>query len=258
MGANDIETLILEIRDFYIQNSNPAIVKKYSRFFVEGYDAYGLDQIDLEPKRQLWFNKYRDEFSLDGFLKLGDLLVAGGKFEEVFLAFWFVKKFEKEFNKDTFYRLAAWLENGICNWAETDTFSMDLITPFLLKKIIIMDDLSAWRNSPSKWMRRSVPVSLIKPAQQGLPTDAVLDFIRPLMADTEKVVHQGLGWLLREMWKQHPEEVEVLLMEWKDSCARLIVQYATEKMSAEKRLRFRRTVRKVNSKKSSVQIKTKE
>jgi 3-methyladenine DNA glycosylase AlkD len=61
------------------------------------------------------------------------------------------------------------------------------------------------------------------------------------MTDKERVVHQGLGWFLREAWKRYPEPVEEFLMKWKDTAARLIFQYATEKMSKEYREKFRRT-----------------
>lgn len=245
MGTINMNRLLNDIKAFCAQNSNPALVQKYSRFFVEGYDAYGVDQKILETQRQFWLEEHRKELGVDGFMALGDLLVAGGKYEEVFLAFWFIKKFEKEFTKDTFTRLASWSENGICNWAQSDTYSMDIISPFLLKQIVPLDRLSRWRYSPSKWMRRSVPVSLIKPAQQEIPVKDILDFIAPLMSDTEKVVHQGLGWLLRELWKLHPGEVEAYLTEWKETCARLIIQYATEKMTAENKLRFRRITSKL-------------
>jgi 3-methyladenine DNA glycosylase AlkD len=241
METDRINQLLLEIREFYRQNSNPAIVKKYSRFFVEGYDAYGTEQKVIETQRKIWLDKYRSDLGFNGFLKLGDLLVAGGKYEEVFLSFWFIKTFEKEFTRDIFNHLATWLENGICNWAQSDTFSMDIISPFLMTRIVQLDDLSQWRYSPSKWMRRAVPVSLIKPAQKDMPVKAVLEFIVPLMPDSEKVVHQGLGWLLREVWKLHPAEVESFLMDWKDTCARLIIQYATEKMTVEQKSRYRRS-----------------
>jgi 3-methyladenine DNA glycosylase AlkD len=102
-------------------------------------------------------------------------------------------------------------------------------SPFLINKIVELSALSEWRSSSSKWMRRSVAVSLIKPAQEGLQVKAILDFIAPFMNDTEKVVHQGVGWLLREVWKLHPQEVEAFLLEWKDTSPRLIIQYATEK-----------------------------
>ena len=68
----------------------------------------------------------------------------------------------------------------------------------------------------------------------------VLEFVAPLMLDSEKVVQRGLGWLLREMWKLSPKAVENFLLKWKDICARLIIQYATEKMTQKQKLKFQR------------------
>jgi len=68
---------------------------------------------------------------------------------------------------------------------------------------------------------------------------ALLRFIRPMMMDEERVVHQGLGWFLREAWKVNPKAVEPFLMEWKDRSARLIFQYATEKMTPKQKARYR-------------------
>jgi 3-methyladenine DNA glycosylase AlkD len=60
------------------------------------------------------------------------------------------------------------------------------------------------------------------------------------MTDPEREVHQGTGWFLREAWKRKPEETEIFLLKWKDTAPRLIFQYATEKMTAEGKGRFRR------------------
>ncbi len=68
----------------------------------------------------------------------------------------------------------------------------------------------------------------------------MLEFIDPMMMDTEREVHQGLGWFLRECWKKDRNETEKFLLKWKNHCARLIIQYATEKMTKEERLRFRK------------------
>jgi 3-methyladenine DNA glycosylase AlkD len=61
-----------------------------------------------------------------------------------------------------------------------------------------------------------------------------------MLGDSEKVVHQGLGWFLREAWKLDRPPVEAFLLKWKDICARLIIQYATEKMGKDEKLRFKR------------------
>jgi len=62
--------------------------------------------------------------------------------------------------------------------------------------------------------------------------------------DAEKVVQQGTGWFLRELWKQSPALVEAFLHRHKEDAPRLIVQYATEKMTAAQKQRFKRPLKK--------------
>jgi 3-methyladenine DNA glycosylase AlkD len=61
------------------------------------------------------------------------------------------------------------------------------------------------------------------------------------MTDPEREVHQGTGWFLREAWKLQPAPTEIFLLKWKETAPRLIFQYATEKMTAEAKLRYRRS-----------------
>lgn len=91
--------------------------------------------------------------------------------------------------------------------------------------------------------RRAVPVTLIKMLKNGHPLPDLLVFIDPLMGDREKVVQQGLGWFLREAWKISPAPVEDFLLEWKEQCARLIIQYATEKMGKDQKAVYQRNSR---------------
>jgi 3-methyladenine DNA glycosylase AlkD len=240
-SQSQIEKLVTDIRIFMETHQNPVLVQKYSRYFVEGYDAYGVESQVLAEQKKKWLEVNGVELGLEGFLDLGDRLVAGGKYEEVFLAYWFIQQYPEHLSLEVFSRLASWLENGICNWAMVDSFSMDLAAPFLIKGLVGLDGMVGWRVSSSKWMRRAVPVSLIKPAKGVISISDILKFITPLMLDKEKVVHQGLGWLLRELWKQEPKTVEEFLLEWKDTCARLIIQYATEKMTGTEKERFRRS-----------------
>lgn len=246
MGRNnpgiemEVDNLFWEIRSFLEGHRNPELVLKYQRYFVEGYDAYGVDQQLIDTQRSAWFKDHQQSMGYGGFFDLCDRLVAGGKFEEVFLAYWFMRQFKELRTAAGFNRLAAWLENGICNWAMVDSFCLDMAAPFLQENIIEAQTLAGWQNSSSKWMRRALPVTLIKPVKNGLPPETALDLISPLMGDSEKVVHQGLGWFLREAWKQHPEVIENFLAVWKNTCARLIVQYATEKMTPAQKERFRR------------------
>ena len=236
-----INKLLAEIKNFYTDNADEKIVKKYAKFFVEGYDPYGVDPKLMVPQRELWLNKYKDELGFEGILKLSDLLVKSGKYEEAFTAFFFAKSFSDQFNPMTLEKFGQWLESDIKNWAHTDSLCGDILPQFILKNIVSLDAFSDWRKSDSKWQRRAVPVTMIKLLKTKIPIKSLLDFIGPLMLDEEKVVHQGLGWFLREAWKLYPKPAEAFLLKWKDKCARLIIQYATEKMSAKEKLRFRKS-----------------
>jgi len=81
---------------------------------------------------------------------------------------------------------------------------------------------------------------MIKYLKHSNDLKTMFSFIDTLMMDSEREVHQGLGWFLRECWKRDRSLTEEFLLKWKDDCARLIIQYATEKMTKEERLQFRR------------------
>jgi len=239
-----IEEKFLEIRRFCEKNVNPDIVKKYSRYFTEGYDAYGLDQKTSESQRDKWLEQWKKDLTLNDFLLLGDKLISTGKYEEASFAISFIYSNKDKLTAETFDKLGSWLEDGIINWAHTDILSGKALSYFFTNKIIELESLKEWTESASKWKRRSVAVTLIDVLNMDVPLKKLFSIIEPLMSDTEKFVQKGLGWFLREAWKIYPEETEDFLLKWKDTCGRIIIQYATEKMDKENRDRFRRVKKK--------------
>jgi 3-methyladenine DNA glycosylase AlkD len=236
-----IEERFLEIRRFCEKNANPEIVKKYSRYFTEGYDAYGIDSKTFESQRDKWLELWGKDFALDDFVRLGDKLIATGKYEEASFAVAFMYSLTDKFTPDTFDKLGNWLEKGIVNWAHTDVLSGKALSHFFTNKIIAIESLKRWNDSPAKWKRRAVPVILIDILKTDVPLSRLFRIIEPLMLDSEIFVQKGLGWFLREAWKVHPGETEEFLLKWKDTCGRTIIQYATEKMDKVNKARFRKT-----------------
>ena len=234
------QAIVAEIRAFCSENGDESVIKKYSRYFTEGYDAYGLTREIYEAQRDKFVDTYKDSLGLDGFLKLGDILIKSGKYEEASFAISFITPYKSEFTDETFQYLGTWLENGICNWGHTDVFCGLLLAEFFENNVVKLEALSTWRNSPSKWKRRAVPVSMITLLKKSRSFKKMIDFIDPMMMDDQRFVQQGLGWFLREMWKKQPEPVETHLLKWKNLAPRKIFQYATEKMSPEEKARFRK------------------
>ncbi|RKY83834.1 hypothetical protein DRQ09_09465 [candidate division KSB1 bacterium] len=227
-----------DIRNYCRENADERIVKKYSRYFKEGYDAYGLSNNLLNNKVKSILNN--SDINIEFISKTCRLLVKSGKYEETSFAILLLKQFSKEFNSKTLEEINYWFETGINNWAHTDAICREF-TSFLLKnRIVNLQSFDKWRNAKNKFQRRAVPVTLIHILKITQEYEAFFEFIEPLMEDNERVVWQGLGWFLREAWKIKKEETESFLLKWKDKAPRLIYQYATEKMSAEEKKRFKK------------------
>ena len=231
--------LFNQIRTYCEANADEAVVKKYGRFFKEGYDAYGLTQELMEDKIKTLLAG--GDLDLGTVLEASIPLVESGKYEETGFAVRLLSDgFAKQFDRDTFEVVSKWFDVGIVNWAHTDV-TCSLLTPkFLEHGIVTLEDFSEWRTSGRRFKRRAVPVTMLALLKTEEDYQVLFDFIDPMMMDGERVVHQGLGWFLREAWKLKREETEEFLFKWKDDAARLIFQYATEKMSKEERVRFRK------------------
>jgi 3-methyladenine DNA glycosylase AlkD len=224
---------------FCQSNADETLVKKYSRYFKEGgYDAYGVT-------RELMLEKIDKVLTLPGIdlsfvLETSRLLIPGPKYEETSFALMMVKAMKKQYTPETFVEISHWFDIGIRNWAHTDALCSEILSVFLLKKIVDYKALADWRKSINKFQRRAVPVALIKLLKETTDHREFYNFIEPLMMDPAREVHQGCGWFLRESWKIQPLPAEEFLLKYKDTAPRLIFQYATEKMSPANKQRFRK------------------
>lgn len=235
-----INQKVQEIQDFFAKNADPEIVEKYSRYFKEGYNGYGIKTKIFETQRDLWIQRWKNEMSLEKYLQLGGKLIRKGKLEEESCAIAFIQSERENYTPETFDRIGDWFTIGINNWATTDVLCMSVLSSFLIDKVIQYKKLMEWNTADSEWKRRAVPVTLVELLKEGLEPKTVLPIIEPLMLDDSEYVQKGIGTLLRGLWKKWPEEIENFLFKWKDECGRLIIRYATEKMDKEYRKKFRK------------------
>jgi len=237
-----IDSKVKEIRAFCESNSNAEIIKKYSRYFKEGYDGYGIDDKIFTAQIDKWIEQWKDEMTIESYLLLGDELMKNGRFDEKHVAINFRKSRRQDFSKDTFNRIGNWFDCGINNWATTDVLCMLVLSSLLFDKVIGFNDLKTWIDSESEWKRRAVPVALVEldKLTKDLNFIEAIELVEPLMRDDSEYVQKGIGTLLRGMWKKYPSQIEDFLLKWKDKCGRLIIQYSTEKMDKEYRKKFRK------------------
>ncbi|MGE5382327.1 MAG: DNA alkylation repair protein [Omnitrophica WOR_2 bacterium] len=231
------EILFNELRQFCIDHADEALVKKYSRYFKEEYNAWGVAQSFVDAKKEELKN--RGILTFDLIFDTAPLLMESGKYEETSFVLSMLTLLSKEFDRSVFSRIEHLFSIGIRNWAHADYFGMFMLPMFLKKKIVTKEDFIPWITSEYKFQRRCVPVTFIKLLKE-VSVEDLLKIIDPLMKDTEREVHQGVGWFLREAWKLHPEVIEAYLLKYRDTAPRLIFQYACEKMTPENKLRFRK------------------
>ncbi len=223
--------------DYCEQRYDQKLVDKYSRFFREGFDSFGLDESQTHELAKLVSEKFG--ISLENIFELGQKLYQTGKFELGSIAFLILQKNLDQLQSQHWGKLQTWFDDGVCNWAQVDALCSRITPYFFEKKLIGTEDLTSWKSSKSRWTRRAVPVTLLCLCKTETAA-TLLKFIDDMMSEPERVVHQGLGWFLRELWKVAPLEVEKFLHKHKSHAARLIFQYATEKMDKEYRSQFKR------------------
>jgi 3-methyladenine DNA glycosylase AlkD len=237
MGANQ---LISEVIQYCEANANAENAVKSQRFFKEPHEFYGLSspQIIAKVKELL----KAPGIKLDTVVQATNTLVKSPKYEVPAFGLLMINGLGKQFTKETFASIASWYTVSIDNWAHADVLGMMVLPQFVLKGVITISAFKQWIVSPYKFQRRSVPVTLIKVLKNNKTADFTpyFSFIEPLMSDAAREVHQGVGWFLREAWKIQPEPTEKFLLKWKDKAPRLIIQYATEKMTKENKERFKR------------------
>lgn len=237
-----IEKIKRDIRRFLKANADQAIVKKYAKYFKEGYDPYGVAFEKLDAKINEWFDICRKELDRKQLLVLCENLLCTGKYEEVSIVLGFMARSRDKYNKTLFNTVGKWFEKYIVNWAHCDGACHSIVYPFLADGVVEFKDLLAWTGSPHRWKRRAAAVTMVKDFYKGGTANVgrAIQVAGKLILDPEKVVQQGTGWLLREAWKKSPKKVEHFLLKWKDQAPRIIIQYATERIDKQKRKRFRR------------------
>jgi len=235
-----LDEMRAEFTAFCTAAGDPAVIAKYSRYFREGYDAYGVPDERLREVRSLLIGKYGRLLTKQACLEQGLKLLLTGKYEDGAFAVTLGKHCLKELGRADLPWLARWYAEGVTNWAISDVLCGEVLSPLLLKGVLESKDFKGWIRSASRWQRRAAAVALIPGVKKTRRVEELLPLIEPLMADGERVVHQGAGWFLRECWKVDPAATEAFLLRYKDSAPRLIYHYACEKMDPHGKERFRR------------------
>jgi len=142
--------------------------------------------------------------------------------------------------------MKGWI-GRVDNWCHADGLSGTYSRLLEADPKTVMPILRRWNMDESLWPRRVSIVSLIHYTGKNavfLPPDEVLPMVDRCVEDRRQPMQKAVGWVLREMWRAYPEEIEDYLKRNADRIAPSAFTRAIERMDAEARKEMRASATK--------------
>ncbi len=215
---------------------NPGRAEFLRGYFKEEINTYGLTLIECGEVAKAFYPKVKGDLSL--LLIVGGELHSAGIVEADAVGDILVKRMKAKLTPEHFRVFDTWVDT-LNNWASTDSLSSGLISVTVKKDPSLVEELVMWTASPNRWRRRAAAVSLVPIARREGMLPGVIRVADRLMEDRDDMAQKGVGWLLKEASKVHPNEVRDYLIRWKPKTTGLVLRYASEKLPPEMRVNKR-------------------
>ena len=169
-------------------------------------------------------------------------LISSDNHEEKFTGMLYLNQFKKDFNDKTIELIHDSFIKYCDSWALCDSTMIKIIGPFLVKKgkeSLARKIITNWSESENLWIRRASMVILLKiiMIRKKLDEKILFELVeKMLQKDKDEYILKGIGWLLKTCSKYEPEIIFNYLRSNRNSFPRLVLRYASEKLSEDKRL----------------------
>jgi 3-methyladenine DNA glycosylase AlkD len=185
---------------------------------------------------------------MDFVVQVADKLFSGRILEEKVCAVFLLEGQTGGFGKREFQLFASWLDR-VTSWADHDALAHYLLAPMVSADPALCCQVFLWAKSRNQWRRRAACVALIRGARKKQFFPEIMRLTETLLEDEDDMVQKGLGWLLREAAKFHPERTVPYLMKIRNRAPRLVLRTACETLPAPTR---RRVLAKVSPSHQSI------
>ncbi len=223
------EEIITETRRHY--DSKEAA--KTKRFFREKIETWGLNLVKCKEIADSFYPRVKGNLPLT--LEVAGELHAQPVVELPTIGDYMLRRMKGKLTPEHFDIFDGWVDN-LTNWANTDGLCTGIIFVTVQKEPRLVERLLDWTGSENRWRRRSAAVSLVPIARRGEMLDDVFRIANRLMEDRDDMVQKGVGWLLKEASKKHPDEIHDYLVRWRPKTTGLVLRYASEKLPPEMRV----------------------
>ncbi len=148
-----------------------------------------------------------------------------------------MRRFQRgtEADQEVIYNIYLAHTHHINNWDLVDISAPHIVGRFLQYRN--REPLYTLVNSGSLWERRIAITSTMHFIRQREFTDTIL-LAELLLQDKEELLHKATGWMLREVGKRDLAVLESFLMKHYRSMPRIMLRYAIERFSEERRQQY--------------------
>jgi 3-methyladenine DNA glycosylase AlkD len=217
------ERIVAEIRDA----SDPEKEAQLRRYFREPIETQGLTSQQSKDIASKYYPEVKGD--LEAAMSLTEELMSRRNLSYSSVALRVLERFSRQLEPSHFPVFDDWVEY-LTNWATTDHLCTKIIVEAVKKDPGLVERLLEWTGSDNRWRRRAAAVSLVPLARRGEMLGDVFRVADRLMTDGDDMVQKGVGWMLKEASKRHPEEVRTYLLRWREESPALILRYASEKL----------------------------
>jgi 3-methyladenine DNA glycosylase AlkD len=207
-----------------------------SRYFKEKVKFLGCSLPQCSKIAGTWAKRLKDEgWSLDEIQTLAEELLKAGSWEEGAIALELASRRRGEFRERDFGVFERWLSEYVNNWAHTDSIAPHIFGELVGKYPHLTERVFKWTESSNRWMRRASAVTYVLHSRHGRFHDVVYRTADALLSDDDDMVRKGVGWMLKSASQADEKGVVEYLMNNRDRASRLVLRYATEKVSPANR-----------------------
>lgn len=116
-------------------------------------------------------------------------------------------------------------------WDHVDEISIHLVGNLIIKNNDYLDYLRKWSKSDNFWMRRASLISQILPFRNRLGSKKLFFTLADQMIEEKEFfIRKAIGWTLRELSKNYPEEVINYLIKVKDKASSLTIREGSKRL----------------------------
>jgi 3-methyladenine DNA glycosylase AlkD len=204
--------------------------------------------LDVPLQREIFKKGY--SFSnqpLDAQLKIWDEIWKSTEIFEVMTqaAFFPEKHIKKLGGPKTFELLKSWIKR-VDNWGHSDMFSSIISKILVTDEQLVFSQLKKWNTSKNPWENRQsiVPLAMYHRRNNNLPFKEVIGLVENLMHHHHYYVQKGVGWSLREIGTQYPEETWKFLNKHILNISAIAFTASVEKIPADKKEKLKQLRKK--------------